>query len=104
MLKHIYKLLSYIQIDFLHSPCREYLVLYGRILSLPGLFPSFTFSVACRFSAGSNNHQDQGAGGGIGGCSLVLKVSESIHFKKIWMSMTLISYLSKASYDGEKPF
>lgn len=95
---------SLVYSDFLHSPSGEYLLLYGRILSLHSMFPSVTFSIACRFAAGSNKHQDQGAGGGIGDCSLVKKVSESIHFRKIWVSMTLTSYLTKASYVGQKPF
>lgn len=64
------------------------------------MFPSVTFSIACRFAAGSNKHQDQGAGGGIGDCTLVTKVSESIRFRKICVSMTL----TRASYAGQKPF
>jgi len=63
----------YIQIDFVHSCCVEYLLLYGRILSLHGAFPNVTFSIACKSATSSNNHQDQGPGGGTGDCSLVLK-------------------------------
>lgn len=66
----------YIQIDFVHSPCVEYLFLYGRILSLHGMFPNVTCSVACKFATSSNNRQDQGPGGRIGDCNLLKKRSK----------------------------
>lgn len=58
---------------FVRSPCVDYLLLYGRILSLHGKFPNVTFSIACKFATRSNNHQGQGPGGAIGDCNLVKK-------------------------------
>lgn len=57
---HLQAAFPYIQIDFVHSPCVEYLLLYGRILSLHGMFPNVTFRIACKFATSSNNPQGQG--------------------------------------------
>lgn len=83
---------------FVHSPCVDYLLLYGRILSLHGKFPNITFSIACKFATRSNNHQGRGPGGAIGDCNLVKK-SFKINTLQKNLSVGDSDHLTKASYD-----
>lgn len=96
---HLQASFPYIQIDFVHSPRVEYLLLYGRILPLHDMFPNVTISIACKFATSSNNHQDQGPGGGIGGCSLVKK-SFKVNTLQKNLSVGESDHPTKASYGG----